>query len=96
MGTQNGSKLEIRHERILIHTLELEVRYFEVFPFTPMHYVMGMVMHTHECDDFYPICSKLQQHYVVIYGQFFCLVCTTSLKNKTDLWYDTIKEMLHY
>ena len=30
MGTQNGSKLEIWPERILIHTLEMKLRPFEV------------------------------------------------------------------
>ena len=33
MGTQNGSKLEIRPERILIHALELKLRPFEVSPY---------------------------------------------------------------
>ena len=47
MCTQNGFKLEIR---ILIHTLELMLWHYEVFPyyecFTPTSYVMGVVTHT--------------------------------------------------
>ena len=33
MGTQNGSKLGIWPERILIHTLELKIWHFKVFPY---------------------------------------------------------------
>ena len=33
MGTQNGSKLEILPERILIHAFESKLRPFEVFPY---------------------------------------------------------------
>ena len=33
MGTQNGSKNEIWHEKILIHALELKLRPFEVSPY---------------------------------------------------------------
>ena len=33
MGTQNGSKLEILPEKILIHTLELKLWPFKVFPY---------------------------------------------------------------
>ena len=33
MCTQNGLKLKIRSERILIHALELKLWHFEVFPY---------------------------------------------------------------
>ena len=33
MGTQNGSKNEIRYEKILIHSLELKLRPFKVYPY---------------------------------------------------------------
>ena len=37
MGMQNGSKLEIWPERILIHALELKLRSLKVFPYEAMH-----------------------------------------------------------
>ena len=33
MGTQNGSKNEIWHEKILIHALELKLQPFKVYPY---------------------------------------------------------------
>ena len=58
MGTQNGSKLEIRPWGILIHTLKLKLRPFEVTTyvcigshavecFLPTHYVRGGATHAY-------------------------------------------------
>ena len=66
-GAQNGAKLEIRPERILIHTLELsfpviclyrETIHLQCFP--SMRYVRGGATCTHKGDDLYPIWSKLE------------------------------------
>ena len=60
MSMQNGSKLEVWPDRILIHALELKLWHFEVFPiclyreamhlqcFTPTRYVSGRG-HAHIC-----------------------------------------------
>ena len=67
------TSIYISHGLKQIHTLELKLRHFKVFPiglnreaihlqsFTPTRYVSGRGhAHTYKGDDLYPICSKLQ------------------------------------
>ena len=72
MDTQNGSKLEVWRQGVLIHTSEFKLWHFEVFPyvcmgkpyvcnvFRPRGTWVGVVTRTYERDYLYPICSKLQ------------------------------------
>ena len=58
MGTQNGSKLEIWRRGILIHTLELKLRPFEVTPYVCIGshaFAMNPVMRTKPTAQINPI-----------------------------------------